>query len=286
MKNIIILLCLTLWSASHLFAQVKPPTEPQKSNLLIDSLPVVYLNNTINIHFISPEPIAYVDISNPKIVADLPVKNILRIRYLDTLKNNSSTKEDAILTIVGASFIAQYKINYSNATEKELLKTQINILPENTKPLAITGNSMTEFELKKLAMMMLKRKPEIHAVHSMAYGLRQELNNIYAFRDYIFLDISVNNKTNLPYDIDQIRFKVEDKKITKASNVQLVEIQPAFSCYANTSFKKHYRNIYAFKKFTFPGNKVLNVEMTEKQLSGRVIVLQIDYSDLLNADTL
>lgn len=286
MKNIIILLCLSFWSASYLFAQVKPPLEIRNNKLAVDTLPTVYLNNSINIHFISPEPIAYVDISNPKIVGDLPVKNILRIRYMDTLKNSATLKEDAILTIVGASFIAQFKIIYSNSTEKELLKTQINILPENTKPLAITGDSMTELELKKLALTMLKRSPEIHAVHSIAYGLRQELNNIYAFGDYVFLDISVNNKTNLPYDIDQIRFKVEDKKIIKASNVQSVEIQPAFSCYANTSFKKHYRNIYAFKKFTFPGNKVLNVEMTEKQLSGRVIVLQIDYSDLLNADTL
>ena len=286
MKKNTILICLTFWSASHLFAQVKPPLEIKNSELAVDSLPVVYLNNGINIHFISPEPIAYVDISNPKIVGDLPVKNILRIRYLDTLKGSFSTKEDAILTIVGASFIAQYRITYSNATKNESIKSEINILPENTKPLAIEVKGITDLELKKLALTMLKRKPEIHAVHSKAYGLRQELNNIYAFGDYVFLDIAVFNKTNLPYDIDQIRFKVEDKKITKASNVQSVEIQPEFSCYANTSFKKHYRNIYAFKKFTFPGNKVLNIEMTEKQISGRVIVLQIDYSDLLNADTL
>jgi len=41
-----------------------------------------------------------------------------------------------------------------------------------------------------------------------------------------------------------------------------------------------------FKKMTFPGNKLLHIELSEKQLSGRVITLGISYQDILNADTL
>jgi hypothetical protein len=72
----------------------------------------------------------------------------------------------------------------------------------------------------------------------------------------------------------------------KATNVQSVEIEPVFTLYNNASFKSSYRNVFVFRKFTFPGNKVLNIEMTEMQISGRLINLQLDYSDLLNADTL
>jgi hypothetical protein len=38
------------------------------------------------------------------------------------------------------------------------------------------------------------------------------------------------------------------------------------------------------KKMTFPNDKVLTLEMTEKQISGRSISLNIDYEDVLSAD--
>ncbi|RYZ31815.1 MAG: DUF4138 domain-containing protein, partial [Sphingobacteriales bacterium] len=39
-------------------------------------------------------------------------------------------------------------------------------------------------------------------------------------------------------------------------------------------------------KITFPGNKVLHIELSEKQISGRVITLNITYQDVLDADTI
>ena len=38
------------------------------------------------------------------------------------------------------------------------------------------------------------------------------LNNIYTAGDYFFLDFSVDNKTNIRFDIDQTRLKLDDKK--------------------------------------------------------------------------
>ena len=37
-------------------------------------------------------------------------------------------------------------------------------------------------------------------------------------------------------------------------------------------------------KMTFPNDKVLTIELSEKQISGRNISLNIDYEDVLNAD--
>jgi mating contact stablization protein traN len=39
------------------------------------------------------------------------------------------------------------------------------------------------------------------------------------------------------------------------------------------------------KKMTFPNDKLLTIEMTEKQISGRNISLNIDYEDILAADS-
>ena len=104
--------------------------------------------------------------------------------------------------------------------------------------------------------------------------------------DYIFLDISFKNKTNLKFDLDQLRFKIEDKKITKATNVQSIEIEPEYQLFNPESFEKKYRNIYVFKKITFPNSKVFTIELAESQISGRTLTLQVKYSDLLAADTL
>lgn len=51
------------------------------------------------------------------------------------------------------------------------------------------------------------------------------------------------------------------------------------------SFKYGYRNVIVLKKMTFPNDKVLTIEMSEKQISGRTIYLNIDYEDVLSADS-
>lgn len=51
------------------------------------------------------------------------------------------------------------------------------------------------------------------------------------------------------------------------------------------SFLHGYRNIVVIRKITFPNDKVLTIELSEKQISGRNISLNIDYEDVLGADS-
>jgi hypothetical protein len=44
--------------------------------------------------------------------------------------------------------------------------------------------------------------------------------------------------------------------------------------------------VFVFKKFTYPNKKVFSIELSEKQISGRNIKLEIDYKKVLNADVL
>ena len=111
------------------------------------------------------------------------------------------------------------------------------------------------------------------------------LNNIYVIDDYIFLDISLENSTNLSCDIEDFIFSIEDKKIYKATNNQSILMKPLFSLNNPKKFRKSYRNIFVFEKFTFPNSKVLLIRLIEEQISGRVIDMKINYSDVLEADT-
>ena len=108
---------------------------------------------------------------------------------------------------------------------------------------------------------------------------------VYVMNDYIFLDITFQNQSNLSYDIEGIKFSIEDKKIYKATNNQSIELKPVYQLYKPTHFRKNFRNVYVFKKFTFPNSKILKIRLLEEQLSGRTLEMKIKYSDILNADT-
>ena len=245
-------------------------------------LPLVYLPDNLSVHFVSPEPIQYVDISSKSIIGDIPVKNVLRIKYRpDSLKTLVS--KDAVVTIIAENFIVQYHIINAPDQNSAGVQTGIEISPLDTRPLDFPGLTLSQPELKNYAVKLLYNKPE-KLQTAKAYGLQTWLNHVYTLGNYIFLDITYKNGNKLNYDIDEIRFKIDDKKQTKATTVQSLEIKPDFTLFDISSFKKYYRNIFVFRKFTFPGNKLLNVEMSEKQLSGRIITLQIPYKEVLQAD--
>jgi conjugative transposon TraN protein len=243
-----------------------------------NNLPIVYLPENITVHFISPEPIQYVDISSKHIAGDLPLKNILRIKYRDS----AATGSDAVITITGEKFIAQYHVICGGTN----VPTAIDINPADTRPLDIADVSLSVNQLKNLCLDIAAQKPDKRMEKSKAFGIKATLNHVYTLGDYVFLDIAYRNKTNLKYDIDRLRFMIDDKKINKASNVQSVPIDPVYTLFNVSFFKKQYRNIFVFKKLTYPGNKVLHIELSEKQISGRVIALTIPYRDMLEADQL
>ena len=62
-------------------------------------------------------------------------------------------------------------------------------------------------------------------------------------------------------------------------------MNPIYQLYHNKVFKKNFRNIYVFKKFTYPNSKVMKIRLLEEQLSGITIEMAVKYSDILNADT-
>lgn len=115
--------------------------------------------------------------------------------------------------------------------------------------------------------------------------MTMRLNNIYVVGEYFFIDFSIENRTNLPFDIDELRVKLEDKKQEKSTNVQVIELKPAFILDRSVRFRNGYRNVIVLKKMTFPNDKVLSLELSEKQISGRTISLTLDYEDVLSADS-
>ena len=285
-----ILYSLLLFTAQFL------PAQTATKEQIISDLPEIEITEGINLHIISPEPIQYVDLSTLKLTGDLPATNIARIKITDSPESNETEKikkqttftsgqNIGIITVVGQSFIAQYKAIYRNFENLNTV-TNIHIQPEDIQPIEFDKMVFSNLELRKFAMDIIQKKSEKNPIRKEKnLQLNIQLNNVYVMSDYIFLDMTVKNNSNLSYDIDDLKFSIEDKIIYKATNNQSIEMTPVFQLNPQKHFRKNFRNIYVFKKFTFPNSKVMMIRLIEEQLSGRTIEMKVNYSDILKADT-
>lgn len=239
------------------------------------------VNEQITTVITASEPVRFVDISTDKVAGDQPLDNIIR------LKPKEAGHEDgevlAVVTIVTERYRTQYALVYTTrlkeaVTDKEILLQERNAY--NNPAVAMSTADMTRH-----ARRIWNSPAKIRNVATKAHRMTMRLNNIYSVGEYFFIDFSIENRTNIRFDIDEIRVKLADKKLTKATNAQVIELTPALVLEAGKTFRHGYRNVVVVKKMTFPNDKVLTIEMTEKQISGRNISLNIDYEDVLSADS-
>jgi len=238
----------------------------------------IYIHKDISTHFISPEPIKYVDISTDDVAGDIPVANILRV------KPKNAKPALGVVTIVGERFMVQYKLGYAQASGAA--QSEVRIDPAQADEYINPAVAMSKQDMQRFALMAVQERPRVRHVVDRNQKIEIRLNNIYTVGDYFFMDVSMKNKTNISYDIDQIRFLIEDRKVVKATNFQQLEVEPVFALYGTDNFKRKYRNVFVFRKFTFPDEKVFRMEVAEEQVSGRTISLKVNYRNVLNADTL
>lgn len=247
----------------------------------------IYVNREVTTHIVMPENIKMVDISTTKIAANQCTDNIVRIKPScgsDSIPEAGYRDNELLgtLTLIGERHIAQYDILYTQSPqmaasifEVPYSHTQSYINPEVTMPMA---------EMARYAWAVYGSGRKYNQIVSRAHGMKAVVNNIYAVGDYFFIDYSLQNKTKIAYDIEELRVKLTDKKETKATNSQTIELSPVFSLNHVRKFKKSYRNVLVLPKLTFPDEKVLRLEISENQISGRVITLTIEYEDILHAD--
>ena len=187
------------------------------------------------------------------------------------------------ITVIGERHMAQYDVVYTTGPVKAC--SVYNISVDEMKQYKNPDVLMPERSMADYAYAIFCSRRNFYNIHSSKYGIKAVVNNIYTVGDYFFIDFSLYNKTKIKYDIAELRIKLTDKKETKATNSQTIELSPVYSLNNAKSFKKAYRNVIVVNKLTFPNEKVLRLEISENQISGRVVYIPIEYEDILNADS-
>lgn len=247
----------------------------------------IFVNQDVTTLVVMPENIKLVDISTERVVGDQCADNMLRIKPVpDSLMmagNMPSGTYLGGLTLIGERHMIQYDLLYSDnpITSNSL----VEVMYEDTKNYSNPEVVMTEGEMANYAWAISNSGRKFNTIRSKAYGMDAQIYNIYSMGGFFFIDLVLKNKTNIPYSIEQMRITLSDKKETKATNSQSIELTPSFLLNKESSFNKHYRQVIVLPRLTFPEEKVLTISVTEDPISGRVISIPIQYEDILNADS-
>lgn len=246
----------------------------------------ILVNSEVTTHIVMPENIKMVDLSTTKIIGNQCADNIVRIKpFIEADSVPTSYREGELmgtLTLIGERHLAQYDVVYTTAPSRA---ASIHRVPYTGLDSYINPEvSMPQSEMARYAWAVYGSGRKYNQVVSKANGMKAIVNNIYSIGDYFFIDYSLQNSTKIAYDIAEVRVKLTDKKEVKATNSQTVELSPVYSLNLAKKFKKNYRNVLVLDKLTFPDEKVLRIEISENQISGRVITLTVEYDDILNAD--
>lgn len=246
-----------------------------------EEMELLTVNEQVTTVITASEPIRFVDISTDKVAGDQPINNTIRLKPKEA--GHADGDILAIVTIVTERYRTQYGLIYTTRMNEAVSDKEIQLQERQAynNP-AVTMSTETMYNY---ARTIWNSPAKFRDVSVRKHRMVMRLNNIYSVGDYFFIDFSINNKTNIRFDIDKLRVKLADKKVSKATNNQIIELVPELVLEQAKSFRHGYRNVLVIKKLTFPNDKILTIELTEKQISGRTIHLNIAYEDVLSADS-
>ena len=246
-----------------------------------EEMELLTVNEQVTTVITASEPIRFVDISTDKVAGDQPINNTIRLKPKEA--GHADGDILAIVTIVTERYRTQYGLIYTTRMNEAVSDKEIQLQERqayNNPAVTMSTEAMYNY-----ARTIWNSPAKFRDVSIKQHRMVMRLNNIYSVGDYFFIDFSITNKTNIRFDIDELRVKLADKKVSKATNNQIIELQPELVLEQAKSFHHGYRNVLVIKKLTFPNDKILTIELSEKQISRRTIHLNIDYEDVLSADS-
>ncbi len=239
------------------------------------------VNENVTTVITASEPVHLVDVSTDKVVSDMPLENTVRLKPKEGEYSDGDVL--AIVTVVTERYRVQYALVYTTRLEEAV--TDKEVLSDECVSYHNPVVSMSTEEMVRFARRIWNSPARYRNIKTNSNKMTMRLNNIYSVGEYFFIDFSVENRSNLRFDIDELRFKLCDKKQHKRTVVQELELEPVMLLDKSQFFRRGYRNVVVLKKMTFPNDKVLTIEMSELQISGRTISMTIDYEDVLAADS-
>lgn len=270
--SLIILLCLNVPS----MAQVLIGSMQQST---IEPLPLtITYGKTSNLVF--PYPIKSVDIGSKDVLAQLAkgVENILQVKA-----SKQGFTETTLTVVTADGKLYPYILNYTDAPV--VLNTKVGNNPNYPRADALFSyKTDNEAKVYDITEQIASKKPILKHIDDSKFDVAINLDGVYIKEDMLYFQFGLDNNSNVDYNIDGIRFYIRDKKKSKRTAVQEIELQ-ALQVAGNTEIirgQSHQNFVVALSKFTIPDKKLLFVQLME-QNGGRHLQLKIQNKTIIGA---
>lgn len=249
----------------------------------------VAFNKTLHILF--PSEVVYVDLGSLDLIADKAdgAQNVVRIKAAK--QDFTEETNFSVITADGCfySFTAVYSENPSQLNiemEDWLHKDPYSDFANRQMYIRLDELSgETPLTVNRIMYTILRRNVrDIKSVGSNRFGIEVLLRGVYVHGDLFYLHVSMRNRSKVAFDIDYIRFKICDKKTARRTAVQETFVNPVrvFDEIMRVDAEAMIRNVFVFRKFTIPDDKVLVMEVYERN-GGRHQRFEIENSRLVGA---
>ncbi|TDQ10181.1 conjugative transposon protein TraN [Pedobacter metabolipauper] len=238
-------------------------------------------------HLIFPTAIRYVDLGSEYLIAGKAedAENVLRVKA--SVRDFEPETNFSVITNDGRfySFNVYYS-SYPEAMSYDLLTMQKAVDKANGNDVLFEelGNNSPSLAGLLLETIYKKDKRIVKHIGAKSFGIQFILKGIYIHKDKYYFHTELRNRTNVPFQIDFINFKVVDKKVAKRTVVQERPMIPlrAYKPLTEISGQTTEQDVFLLDQFTIADDKVLLIEIFEKN-GGRHQTLQVENSDLIKA---
>jgi len=238
-------------------------------------------------HLIFPTAIRYVDLGSEYLIAGKAedAENVLRVKA--SVREFEAETNFSVITNDGRfySFNVYYS-SYPDALSYDLLTMQKAVDKANGNDVLFEelGNNSPSLAGLLLETIYKKDKRIVKHIGAKSFGIQFILKGIYIHNGKYYFHTELRNRTNVPFQIDFVNFKVVDKKVAKRTVVQERPMIPlrTYKPLDEIGGKTTEQNVFLLDQFTIADDKVLLIEIFEKN-GGRHQTLQIENSDLIKA---
>ena len=291
------LIYLTLIAALMTAAQVTAQTAPEAPAEIRPLRIEAGFSKTVHILF--PSPVTYIDIGSMDIIAGKAdgAGNVVRVKA--AVRNFTTETNLTVITEDGGffSFDVHYAENPAVSTINISAPKQPAVENGSTQPepapaegrvlLQEVGREKPATVKRMLSDIYRQNRTDVKGIRAKKYGIEVEVLGIYVFNDVIYIHTCISNDTNISFEVDARRFIVADRKLAKRTAQQQTSLEILRVCNDPAVVRGHQRQrtVFALPKLTIPDDKVLLLEIVEKN-GARHQTVEIPAGELLDAKLL
>ena len=293
MKRNIIYLTLPVMLAIMQTTAAKSKQEEQQP---IRPIPIE-VGYTKTVHILFPSPVIYIDIGSMDILAGKAdgAENVVRVKA--AVRDFAAETNLTVITEDGGfyTFDARYAENPAVSTlEIPISESAVGMIGKELPPsaegrvlLREVGREKPATVKRMLSDIYRQNRADTKGIRTKKYRIEVEVRGIYVSNDVIYIHTLIRNETNISFEVDCRRFLVADRKLAKRTAQQQTPVDIIRVCNdpAIVRGRQQQRTVFALPKLTLPDDKVLLLEIVERN-GARHRTVEISGKGLLAAKVL